>query len=139
MDSSGPIPEVAGLPERVLVVRDQDLLHPDAPPAKSEPATPQILLDPDGDTINTHTGYGKPAKDLSVNFVPVPYPGLPTGAREAAARRARAVAGCRECLGAHLPAPRAPLQGRRTATRRGGDRRRAGERERAGRAPRRLR
>ena len=71
------IPEVAGLPERVLVIRDQNLLNPDAPPAKSEPVTPQILLDPDGDSINTHTGYGRPAKDLSVNFVPVPYPDYP--------------------------------------------------------------
>src|SRR5271155_4173659 len=29
--------EVAGLPERVLVIRDQDLMNPDAPPSKSEP------------------------------------------------------------------------------------------------------
>jgi FtsP/CotA-like multicopper oxidase with cupredoxin domain len=71
------IPEVAGLPERVLVVRDQYLMNPDAPPSPTEPVTPQILLDPDGDTINTHTGYGKPAKDLSINFVPVPYPDYP--------------------------------------------------------------
>ena len=71
------VPEVAGLPERVLVVRDQDLVHPDAPPARSEPVTPRILLDADGDAVNTHTGYGKPAKDLSVNFVPVPYPDYP--------------------------------------------------------------
>ena len=71
------IPEAAGLPERVLVIRDQDLLHPNAPPSKSEPVTPQILLDADGDAANTHTGYGKPAKDLSVNFVPVPYPDYP--------------------------------------------------------------
>jgi len=71
------IPEVAGLPERVLVVRDQNLLHPDAPPAKSEPVTPKLLLDADGDVINTHTGYGRPAKDLSVNYVPVPYPDYP--------------------------------------------------------------
>jgi FtsP/CotA-like multicopper oxidase with cupredoxin domain len=27
--------------------------------------------------LNTHTGYGRPAKDLSVNFVPVPYPDYP--------------------------------------------------------------
>lgn len=71
------IPEIAGLPERVLVVRDQDLVHPDAPPARSEPVIPKILLDADGDALNTHTGYGKPAKDLSVNFVPVPYPDYP--------------------------------------------------------------
>ena len=71
------IPELAGLPERVLVVRDQNLINPDAPPSPAEPVTPQILLDPDGDSINTHTGYGKPAKDLSINFVPVPYPDYP--------------------------------------------------------------
>jgi FtsP/CotA-like multicopper oxidase with cupredoxin domain len=71
------VPDVAGLPERVLVIRDQDLLHPDAPPSKSEPVIPQILLDADGDSANNHTGYGKPAKDLSVNFVPVPYPDYP--------------------------------------------------------------
>jgi FtsP/CotA-like multicopper oxidase with cupredoxin domain len=71
------IPEVAGLPERVLVVRDQNLANPDAPPSPTEPVTPQILLDADGDAINTHTGYGKPAKDLSLNFVPVPYPDYP--------------------------------------------------------------
>ena len=36
-----------------------------------------MLLDPDGDAANTGTGDGKPAKDLSVNFVPVPYPDYP--------------------------------------------------------------
>jgi len=71
------VPEVAGLPERVLVVRDQNLTHPDAPPARSEPVIPQILVDADGDALNTHTGYGKPAKDLTINFVPVPYPDYP--------------------------------------------------------------
>jgi len=33
-----------------------------------------MLFDRDGDAANTGTGFGKPAKDLSVNFVPVPYP-----------------------------------------------------------------
>jgi FtsP/CotA-like multicopper oxidase with cupredoxin domain len=65
---------VAGLPERVLVIRDQDLLNPNAPPSKSEPVVPKMLFDRDGDAANTGTGYGKPAKDLSINFVPVPYP-----------------------------------------------------------------
>ena len=69
-------PELAGLPERVLVIRDQDLLHPDAPPFASQAAT-QALIDRDGDALNTATGTGKPAKDLSVNFVPVPYPDYP--------------------------------------------------------------
>lgn len=71
------IPETAGLPERVLVIRDQDLLNPHAAPSKSEPVVPQFLLDADGDAANNHTGYGKPAKDLSINFVPVPYPDYP--------------------------------------------------------------
>jgi FtsP/CotA-like multicopper oxidase with cupredoxin domain len=70
--------ELAGLPERVLVIRDQDLLNPDAPPAKSEPVVPKTLIDRDGDSANNGTGFGKPAKDLSVNFVPVPYPDYPT-------------------------------------------------------------
>ena len=70
-------PVVAGLPERVFVIRDQDLLNPDAPPAKSEPVVPKMFIDRDGDSANNGTGFGKPAKDLSVNFVPVPYPDYP--------------------------------------------------------------
>jgi FtsP/CotA-like multicopper oxidase with cupredoxin domain len=70
-------PALAGLPERVLVIRDQDLLNPDAPPSKSEPVVPKNQLDSDGDSVNNGTGFGKPAKDLSVNFVPVPYPDYP--------------------------------------------------------------
>ncbi len=65
---------VAGLPERVFVIRDQDLINPNAPPAKSEPVVPKFLVDRDGDAANTGTGFGKPAKDLSINYVPVPYP-----------------------------------------------------------------
>jgi len=65
---------IAGLPERVLIIRDQDLLNPNAPPSKSEPVLPKMLFDRDGDAANTGTGFGKPAKDLSINFVPVPYP-----------------------------------------------------------------
>jgi FtsP/CotA-like multicopper oxidase with cupredoxin domain len=68
---------VAGLPERLLVIRDQDLLNPNAPPSKSEPVVPKMLLDHDGDAANNGTGFGKPAKDLSINFVPVPYPDYP--------------------------------------------------------------
>ncbi|HEV2703620.1 MAG TPA: multicopper oxidase domain-containing protein [Steroidobacteraceae bacterium] len=71
------VPQVAGLPERVLVIRDQDLLNPDAPPSRLEPVVPKALLDRDGDAANNGTGFGKPAKDLSVNFVPVPYPDYP--------------------------------------------------------------
>ena len=71
------VPSLAGMPERVLVIRDQDLLHPNAPPAKSEPVVPRMLIDRDGDAANNGTGFGKPAKDLSVNFVPIPYPDYP--------------------------------------------------------------
>jgi FtsP/CotA-like multicopper oxidase with cupredoxin domain len=70
--------EVAGLPERVLVIRDQDLMNPNAPPSKSEPVIGRMLIDHDGDAANNGTGFGKPAKDLSINFVPVPYPDYPT-------------------------------------------------------------
>jgi FtsP/CotA-like multicopper oxidase with cupredoxin domain len=70
-------PEVAGLPERLLVIRDQDLVNPNAPPSKSEPVVPKMLIDRDGDAANNGTGFGKPAKDLSINFVPVPYPDYP--------------------------------------------------------------
>ena len=71
------VPEVAGLPERVLVIRDQDLANPKAPPSPNDAAV-QASIDRDGDALNTGTGTGMPAKDLSVNFVPVPYPDYPT-------------------------------------------------------------
>lgn len=64
-------PDVRGLPERVLVIRDQDLLTPDATMAVN---TAPALVDREGDALNTGTGEGKPARDLSVNFVPVPFP-----------------------------------------------------------------
>jgi FtsP/CotA-like multicopper oxidase with cupredoxin domain len=69
-------PEVAGLPERVLVIRDQDLVNPNAEPSASEPAT-QALIDRDGDAANNGTGWGKPSKDLSINYASVPYPEYP--------------------------------------------------------------
>ncbi len=68
---------VAGLPERVLIIRDQNLVNPNAPPSKSEPVIPKTLVDSDGDAGNNATGFGKPAKDLSINYVPVPYPDYP--------------------------------------------------------------
>jgi FtsP/CotA-like multicopper oxidase with cupredoxin domain len=70
------MPVVAGLPERVIVIRDQDVLHPDAAPLGVDAATTPFV-DHDGDAGNTGTGFGKPARDLSVNFVPVPYPNYP--------------------------------------------------------------
>jgi FtsP/CotA-like multicopper oxidase with cupredoxin domain len=66
---------LAGLPERVFIVRDQDLLNPNSPAVTSDsmPA-PLVLHDAEGDILNAGTGTGKPAKDLSINFVPVSYP-----------------------------------------------------------------
>ena len=68
-------PALAGLHERVFIIRDQNLLNPDAAPS-AEPGTsiPPVVLDHDGDVMNNGTGTGKPAQDLSINFVPVPYP-----------------------------------------------------------------
>ncbi len=69
---------LAGLPERVFVIRDQELLNPVAQPVQTDsmPA-PLVMRDAEGDILNTGTGGGKPAKDLSINFVPVPYPRYP--------------------------------------------------------------
>jgi FtsP/CotA-like multicopper oxidase with cupredoxin domain len=72
----------AGLPERVFVIRDLDLVNPNAPPAKSEPVVPKFMIDKDGDSANNGTGFGKPAKDLSINYVPVPYPDYPPASIE---------------------------------------------------------
>jgi FtsP/CotA-like multicopper oxidase with cupredoxin domain len=69
--------DLAGLPERVMIIRDQDLLNPNSPPSKSEPVVPKMMIDRDGDSANNGTGFGKPAKDLSINYVPVPYPDYP--------------------------------------------------------------
>jgi FtsP/CotA-like multicopper oxidase with cupredoxin domain len=68
-------PLLSGLPERVLVIRDQDLLHPDAEPVKTDsmPA-PQVLRDAEGDVMNMGFDGGRPAKDLTINFVPVAFP-----------------------------------------------------------------
>jgi FtsP/CotA-like multicopper oxidase with cupredoxin domain len=65
---------LAGMPERVFVIRDEPLLNPDAQPAKQPAAQPPLLRDPEGDILNTGTGGGKPARDLSINFVPVAFP-----------------------------------------------------------------
>ncbi|MGO9588472.1 MAG: multicopper oxidase family protein [Candidatus Acidiferrales bacterium] len=73
-------PVLAGLAERVFVIRDQGLLNPNAPPATSSSMPPPLVLrDAEGDIMNTNTGGGTPARDLSINFVPVPYPTYPPG------------------------------------------------------------
>jgi FtsP/CotA-like multicopper oxidase with cupredoxin domain len=66
---------VSHLPERVLIIRDQELIHPNAQPVLSASMPPPIVLrDAEGDILNTGTGTGKPAKDLTLNFVPVSFP-----------------------------------------------------------------
>jgi FtsP/CotA-like multicopper oxidase with cupredoxin domain len=66
--------EVAGLPERIFVIRDEDLLNPTAIPTDAGQQAPAAILDRDGDARNTGDGSGKPAKDLSANFVSSAYP-----------------------------------------------------------------
>jgi FtsP/CotA-like multicopper oxidase with cupredoxin domain len=66
--------DVAGLPERVLMIRDQDLVNPNAQPIDAPPAAPPVRIDPDGDAMNSDSGTGKPAKDMTLNFVPVSFP-----------------------------------------------------------------
>jgi FtsP/CotA-like multicopper oxidase with cupredoxin domain len=65
---------LAGMAERVFVIRDEPLLNPDALPSRESAAQPPLLRDPEGDILNTGTGGGKPARDLSINFVPVAFP-----------------------------------------------------------------
>jgi FtsP/CotA-like multicopper oxidase with cupredoxin domain len=71
--------EVAGLPERVIIIRDEDLLNPGAAPSAIGQTAPPATLDRDGDARNTGDGSGTPTKDLSVNFVSVPYPAYQPG------------------------------------------------------------
>jgi FtsP/CotA-like multicopper oxidase with cupredoxin domain len=70
--------EVSGLPERVFVIRDQELMNPNAAPVQTDSMPPpQVLRDAEGDVLNNGTGAGKPAKDLSMNYVTVPFPQYP--------------------------------------------------------------
>ncbi len=61
------------------MIRDENLLHPDAEPPKLSIPTQMLRRDAEGDALNTGTGEGKPAKDLSINYVPLPYPEYPPG------------------------------------------------------------
>ena len=70
-------PQVAGMPERVLVIRDQPPINPGAPPAAAAAAAPKVVYDREGDVVSTGTGSGMPARDLSINYVLVPYPDYP--------------------------------------------------------------
>jgi len=66
---------LAGLAERTFVIRDQELQNPDARPVQTDSMPPPMIMrDAEGDILNSGTGGGKPAKDLSINFVPVSYP-----------------------------------------------------------------
>ena len=68
-------PLLAGLPDRVFVIRDQDLEHPDAQLVGSpDTPVPVVTRDAEGDILNAGMDGGKPAKDLSLNFVPVSFP-----------------------------------------------------------------
>lgn len=72
------IPALVGMGERVFIIRDMDLMNPDAAPSQSSSVPPPLVMrDAEGEILNTGTGGGKPAKDLSINFVPVPYPAYP--------------------------------------------------------------
>jgi FtsP/CotA-like multicopper oxidase with cupredoxin domain len=66
---------LAGLAERVFIIRDQDLLNPNAQPlgAANQRHT-TVIRDNEGDVMNMGTDGGTPAKDLSINFVPVAFP-----------------------------------------------------------------
>ncbi len=57
-------PMVAGLPERVLVIRDQKMTGSGP---KANPASEESAYLPE-----------KPSKDLTINYIPVPYPNYPT-------------------------------------------------------------
>lgn len=65
--------QLVGMHERTLVIRDQYLIHPNAQQIGPGP-TPPVFRDAEGDILNTGTGGGKPSRDLSINFVPVPWP-----------------------------------------------------------------
>ena len=67
---------LAGMAERVFIIRDQDLVNPAAQPVQSvNGPPPMVLRDAEGDIMNAGRDGGIPAKDLSINFVPVSFPG----------------------------------------------------------------
>jgi FtsP/CotA-like multicopper oxidase with cupredoxin domain len=65
--------QLAGMHERIFVIRDQYLIHPDATQTKPG-ITPPVFHDAEGDIVNTGTHGGKPSRELSINFVPVAWP-----------------------------------------------------------------
>ena len=52
-----------------------------------------MLIERDGDSANNGTGFGKPARDLSLNYVPVPYPDYPPAAIQHATSASAASSG----------------------------------------------
>ena len=85
-----------------------------------------MLIDRDGDAANNGTGFGKPAKDLSINFVPVPYPDYPPAVDQDEAGRKAAMARS-ECVGDHLSEFGSSVQSRAATAGTGGSRRRSAE------------
>ncbi len=91
----------AGLGERVLVIRDQDLMHPNAPPAKSEPVVGKMLIDRDGDAVNNGHGIWEAGEGPVGKFCAGAVPGLSSGGDSDEAGGAAAVAGA-ECVGDYV-------------------------------------
>ena len=103
--------ELAGLPERVLHrARPGPVESGRAPSEQRFVPPPPVLHDAEGDILNTGTAGGKPAKDLSLNFVPVPYPEYTPAVIADEAVRAATVAGS-ECFGHYLSGLASSLNG----------------------------
>ncbi len=56
--------QLAGLPERVFVVRDENLVHPEAEPPGLSLATQVRMRDPEGDMLNSRDRRGEASKGL---------------------------------------------------------------------------
>ena len=101
-------PELAGLPERVLVIRDQDLLNPYAPPSFRNRSFRNLRSTATATHQQRHrlrqAGQG-PVGQLRARTLS----GLSARKNHDEAGRASAVA-CAECLGDHLPGSRRALR-----------------------------
>ena len=68
---------LAGLPEQLFVIRDQELLHPEAPAADAAlTPPPPVLRDAEGDILNTGTGGANPLKTSRSTLFPCLIPGI---------------------------------------------------------------
>jgi FtsP/CotA-like multicopper oxidase with cupredoxin domain len=102
----------AGLPERVFIIRDQDLINPDALPSKSEPVATRkpAMRDADGDMVNSGNGFGKTGERLVDQLRARSFPGLPSRSDRDEARRTAVMARA-ECFGLHLSQAHGPVSG----------------------------